>query len=187
MKALGRTSFAGFLLALASPMAVPPSPACRERALRRSRTPFSMAHHSASPTSSGLQAWTLGLVACSLTMLLVCMQGRSLPGFRSLLARTWMRVWSRFLINAKRPSWDQLLGTVFASQQSFTTAELKADLIAVHRQVPPPVSAASLASTIDQLLTVYPDDPALGSPFNTGNELFGLPSSYKRQAAYSEC
>lgn len=33
------------------------------------------------------------------------------------------------------------------------------------------------------LLALYPDDPALGSPFGTGNETFGLSSQYKRASA----
>ncbi|KAF9257010.1 esterase 1 [Marasmius fiardii PR-910] len=35
----------------------------------------------------------------------------------------------------------------------------------------------------DQILQLYPNAPALGSPFNTGNETFGLNSQYKRAAA----
>ncbi len=33
------------------------------------------------------------------------------------------------------------------------------------------------------LMQLYPDNPALGSPFGTGNETFGLSSEYKRVAA----
>ena len=33
------------------------------------------------------------------------------------------------------------------------------------------------------LLTLYPDDPAVGSPFGTGNETFGLSSQFKRASA----
>lgn len=36
---------------------------------------------------------------------------------------------------------------------------------------------------ISDLLALYPDDPAAGSPFNTGNETFGLPPEFKRAAA----
>lgn len=34
-----------------------------------------------------------------------------------------------------------------------------------------------------ELLRLYPDDPALGSPFGTGNETFGAGAQYKRGAA----
>ncbi|KAJ7122393.1 Alpha/Beta hydrolase protein [Mycena epipterygia] len=35
----------------------------------------------------------------------------------------------------------------------------------------------------DKLLQVYPDIPALGSPFNTENQLFGFSSQWKRASA----
>ncbi|KAJ7754123.1 extracellular triacylglycerol lipase precursor [Mycena olivaceomarginata] len=40
-----------------------------------------------------------------------------------------------------------------------------------------------LSDQIDKLLVLYPDDPALGSPYNTGNETFGLDSGWKRAAS----
>ena len=36
---------------------------------------------------------------------------------------------------------------------------------------------------INTILQMYPDDPAVGSPFGTGNETFGLSSQFKRAAA----
>ena len=48
---------------------------------------------------------------------------------------------------------------------------------------PPP---SALTSAIDTLLELYPDDPALGSPFGTGDETFGLGSEYKRVAAMAD-
>ncbi|KAG7089104.1 hypothetical protein E1B28_010813 [Marasmius oreades] len=48
---------------------------------------------------------------------------------------------------------------------------------------PSDVSPQTLNHAIEQLLGLYPDDPTLGSPFNTGNETFGLPQGYKRTAA----
>ena len=38
-------------------------------------------------------------------------------------------------------------------------------------------------ATIERILQLYPDVPALGSPFNTGNNTFGLNSEYKRYNA----
>ncbi|KAF8918343.1 Alpha/Beta hydrolase protein [Mucidula mucida] len=38
---------------------------------------------------------------------------------------------------------------------------------------------------VDRLFELYPDDPALGSPYNTGNETFGLANSFKRMASLS--
>lgn len=43
-----------------------------------------------------------------------------------------------------------------------------------------------LDNTIDHILTLYPEDPAVGSPYGTGNELFGLPASYKRHSSISK-
>lgn len=42
---------------------------------------------------------------------------------------------------------------------------------------------AELQSAIDEILALYPNDPALGSPYGTGNETFGLSPQYKRLAA----
>jgi hypothetical protein len=36
----------------------------------------------------------------------------------------------------------------------------------------------------NKLLKLYPDIPALGSPYNTGNETFGLSPQFKRIASY---
>ena len=38
-------------------------------------------------------------------------------------------------------------------------------------------------ATIERILQLYPDIPALGSPFDTGNNTFGLNSEYKRYNA----
>ncbi len=50
-----------------------------------------------------------------------------------------------------------------------------------------PSNVAALEHAADQILELYPDIPALGSPFNTGNETFGLSSQFKRLAAISLC
>ena len=50
-----------------------------------------------------------------------------------------------------------------------------------------PSNLAALEHAADQILELYPDIPALGSPFNTGNETFGLSSQFKRLAAISLC
>ena len=64
-----------------------------------------------------------------------------------------------------------------------TEADFKAMLVGQHS--PPTVSQQVLEEVADKLLELYPDDPAVGSPFGTGDELFGLPSSFKRSAALS--
>ncbi|KAJ6514750.1 extracellular triacylglycerol lipase precursor [Mycena vulgaris] len=47
----------------------------------------------------------------------------------------------------------------------------------------PGVPNPKLRTAVEKLLSLYPDIPALGSPFNTGNETFGLSSEYKRYSA----
>ena len=47
-------------------------------------------------------------------------------------------------------------------------------------------SQNALEAAFDQVLTLYPEDPSIGSPYGTGDELFGLPPSYKRQASIGE-
>jgi len=72
-------------------------------------------------------------------------------------------------------------GTLFTSSGLLTSADIKASLIAMYS--PPLVDPAVLQDAVNTLLELYPDIPAVGSPFNTGNETFGLPTGYKRDAA----
>ena len=74
-------------------------------------------------------------------------------------------------------------GTIFTATTNLTTAGIRANIIGSYS--PPLTSEALLEATADKLLELYPDDPALGSPFNTGNQTFGLPSGFKREAALS--
>ncbi|KAF9477645.1 extracellular triacylglycerol lipase precursor [Pholiota conissans] len=73
-------------------------------------------------------------------------------------------------------------GTLFTpTTGNFTSDDIRETIIANFS--PPLVAESVLTSTADKILELYPDIPALGSPFNTGNETFGLPSGFKRQAA----
>lgn len=47
-------------------------------------------------------------------------------------------------------------------------------------------TAAQNDEAIKKLIQLYPDNPALGSPFGTGNETFGLSPGFKRYAAMRE-
>ncbi|TFK25302.1 triacylglycerol lipase 3 [Coprinopsis marcescibilis] len=47
----------------------------------------------------------------------------------------------------------------------------------------PSLDQPRLINAIERMLELYPDIPALGSPYGTGEELFGLPSAYKRLSA----
>lgn len=73
------------------------------------------------------------------------------------------------------------IGTVFAEAQEPIDPDLRAWI--VKQLSPPTVSPDALNQVTDKLLELYPDDPSVGSPFGTGDELFGFPSSYKRRSA----
>ncbi|KAJ7614128.1 extracellular triacylglycerol lipase precursor [Roridomyces roridus] len=71
-------------------------------------------------------------------------------------------------------------GTIFTPQATNSTEEVAASFIAMNS---PSVAPALLNASIAKLLVLYPDDPALGSPFGTGNQTFGLSPQFKRAAA----
>ncbi|KAJ2916198.1 hypothetical protein MD484_g4209, partial [Candolleomyces efflorescens] len=70
-------------------------------------------------------------------------------------------------------------GTVFSSDQPLTDDDLKAMLLRMNGSP----GGGVLDAVIDKILELYPADPTVGSPYGTGDELFGLPESYKRQAS----
>ncbi|KAJ3886403.1 extracellular triacylglycerol lipase precursor [Lentinula edodes] len=76
-------------------------------------------------------------------------------------------------------------GTSFTPPTVNYTTELIMDLLVANFSPPavPSVSETQLENATMRLLELYPDVPALGSPFNTGNDTFGLSSGYKRVAA----
>ena len=79
----------------------------------------------------------------------------------------------------------RVLGTLFTPRVgNLTTADIRAAIIVNYS--PPLIYPSVLQNTAEILLDLYPDVPALGSPFNTGNNTFGLPSGYKRYAALVE-
>ncbi|KAJ7111450.1 esterase 1 [Mycena epipterygia] len=71
-------------------------------------------------------------------------------------------------------------GTDFTPPAINSTDEINA---AIFSMSSPSVSPTILERSVLTLLQLYPDIPALGSPFNTGNETFGLSSQFKRAAA----
>ncbi|KAJ7448264.1 esterase 1 [Mycena galericulata] len=64
-----------------------------------------------------------------------------------------------------------------------TTAGVKESYINQYSPPVPPETMETLEAAVDTLLKLYPDIPALGSPYNTGNNTFGLGPEYKRTAA----
>ncbi|KAL5534974.1 hypothetical protein ACEPAF_3065 [Sanghuangporus sanghuang] len=72
-------------------------------------------------------------------------------------------------------------GTTFVPTATESTAQIQQAAFAATS--PSPVSSEEQASVINTILQMYPDDPALGSAFGTGNEIFGLSAHIKRAAA----
>ncbi|RXW11248.1 hypothetical protein EST38_g14607 [Candolleomyces aberdarensis] len=72
-------------------------------------------------------------------------------------------------------------GTSFSSRTSLSDQVLKDVLVALSS--PRSGSQDALGVALDQVLTLYPEDPSVGSPYGTGDELFGFPASYKRLAS----
>ena len=72
-------------------------------------------------------------------------------------------------------------GTIFVPSTVASEQELKNDIIA--NFTPPVGPQDALDDVADKLLQLYPNVPALGSPYNTGNETFGLSSVFKQAAA----
>jgi len=72
-------------------------------------------------------------------------------------------------------------GTIFTPRTINSEDQLRSFIIANFS--PPIVSPTRLNDTADRLVELYPNVPALGSPFNTGNETFGLSPVFKQAAA----
>ncbi|KAJ3541390.1 hypothetical protein NMY22_g3906 [Coprinellus aureogranulatus] len=73
-------------------------------------------------------------------------------------------------------------GTHMASQEGLTDEELKVTILDQNGPAPHGLEL-DLDRVVDRIMQINPDDPKLGSPYGTGDELFGLPSSFKRQAS----
>ncbi|KAJ7450829.1 extracellular triacylglycerol lipase precursor [Mycena latifolia] len=71
-------------------------------------------------------------------------------------------------------------GTLFVDPTVNSTDEIFESLVAMSS---PSISPTALENAVSELLQLDPDIPALGSPFNTGNNTFGLSTQFKRAAA----
>ncbi|RDX48924.1 extracellular triacylglycerol lipase precursor [Lentinus brumalis] len=94
---------------------------------------------------------------------------------------------SKLLAAGKFSKIPFIAGTVLDEGTDFTPTSISTDeqvieFITVDDQpfADPP---ASFQTDVASLMQLYPDNPALGSPFGTGNETFGFSSQYKRAAA----
>lgn len=74
-------------------------------------------------------------------------------------------------------------GTIFIAQDTNSTDEIKNLVLAIISPPLPGVSSEDVDEGIREILQLYPDDPALGSPFGTGENLFWLNSQWKRLTA----
>jgi hypothetical protein len=73
-----------------------------------------------------------------------------------------------------------IIGTLF-TPRDFPTEDISIRLNA--NATPSPAGPDALKSAVDEVISLYPDDPGAGSPFGTGNETFGTGPGYKREAA----
>jgi hypothetical protein len=71
-------------------------------------------------------------------------------------------------------------GTIFVPRK-FQTEDISTWLSANY--TPSPLGSDALSAGVDKVMSLYPDDPSLGSPFGTGNETFGAGPGYKRGSA----
>ncbi|KAJ7336179.1 esterase 1 [Mycena albidolilacea] len=72
-------------------------------------------------------------------------------------------------------------GTYFTRPNVNSTAMIESFLLSNYTTST--VSPTKLSDTVQQLVELYPDVPSFGSPFNTGNQTFGLSGEWKRLAA----
>ena len=72
-------------------------------------------------------------------------------------------------------------GTTFISRNISSDQEVYEFIVTSFS--PPIVPPSLLDDVARNILRLYPDIPALGSPFGTGNDTFGLSSVYKQAAA----
>ncbi|CAK5278299.1 unnamed protein product [Mycena citricolor] len=73
-------------------------------------------------------------------------------------------------------------GTYFTSQSQSLNSTAAVNASFISKRLPSD-SPAVFQSSVTELLKLYPDVPALGSPYGTGNNTFGLGSQFKRAAA----
>lgn len=71
-------------------------------------------------------------------------------------------------------------GTIFVPR-GFQTEDISTWLTA--NFTPSPLGPDALSAVVDKVMSLYPDDPSLGSPFGTGRETFGAGPGYKRGSA----
>jgi len=95
-----------------------------------------------------------------------------------------MRVSDSFYNIPRTMRLTNTIGTLFIPQMGYTTEMIYGMLIQTWNGSR--IGTTGLADNAAKLLQLYPDDPAVGSPYNTGSETFGIPG-FKRIAAIRKC
>ena len=82
-------------------------------------------------------------------------------------------------------SGTQITYATFTTSTNSTDSTGDISDIVISLSSPPIVAPSVLEDVAKNISRLYPDIPALGSPFGTGNETFGFSSEYKQIAAIS--
>jgi hypothetical protein len=98
--------------------------------------------------------------------------------YRLCLAQISTKVGSFRIVDGKNA--HASTGTLFVPKD-FQTDDISIWLNANYTPSPP--GSDSLTAGVDNVLSLYPDDPSAGSPFGTGNQTFGTGPGYKRASA----
>ena len=80
---------------------------------------------------------------------------------------------------------NKWLGTLFVAANPNISGEQEV-LLTVLTEVNPSEDGTfppNVIASVQDILALYPDEPALGSPFGTGNETFGLSPEFKQASA----
>jgi acetylcholinesterase len=116
----------------------------------------------------------------------ICSRRATLQGCHLLQGPISTRVRGHYFLCLWFVHWFSLLsGTAFTDPLVNSTEQIR--LALTSNFTSSLTGTFFLEKAIDKILALYPDDPALGSPFNTGDETFGLSSQFKRASAICEC
>src|SRR5260221_918940 len=86
-----------------------------------------------------------------------------------------------FYIDVQHAHTSTATNLVNSAHRIFQTEDISIWLNA--NLTPSPLGADALRAGIDKVISLYPDDPSVGSPYGTGNETFGRGPVYKRAAS----
>ncbi|KAJ7576719.1 extracellular triacylglycerol lipase precursor [Mycena floridula] len=106
------------------------------------------------------------------------------PDLPSVLFRSGHFARLPFIAGTNLDEGTAFIGPMFGlPTANYTSEVITASLLSNFSPPIAGVKPSTLTASIAKVLELYPDDPALGSPFNTGNQTFGLSQGFKRIAA----